>query len=429
MRKDTDVHEKTPSGKKPGGRKKLIENFLSFSGINILNTLIPLLIYPYLVRVLGVEMAGLIAFSGSLVAYFRIVVEYGLSLVGARDLVQFQANKPRSLSVFSHIMWIRLLLLAASLAVGTVVIFAVPVFQKEWLFHVLFLSALIGETLYVPWVFQAYEQMKYATLSMVVSKVLFAAGVFWLIQTKADYLWYPILFSGSAFISGVAALYFIFRKFSLRITGLRPVMLKYYLVEGWYLFLSRLFVNLYNSTNILILGFFTNELIVGYYAIAGKVISAAISFVDILNQVLYPRLSQAYRKSKGAYERMLKQSAIIVLGAGLAGSLFCLVLSEWIVLVVAGEVVPQSVTVLQIISALIFLASIGSFSTKQFIIARKNKLVTRIVLITSVVNLVLVFIVVPFYGLVGLAVVSVVVRLTQAGQNLYELKVLTNELK
>ena len=57
--------------------KRLVENFFSLSVLNVINFIFPLILIPYLTRVLGVDGYGIYAFSFSILSYCMLFARYG----------------------------------------------------------------------------------------------------------------------------------------------------------------------------------------------------------------------------------------------------------------------------------------------------------------------------------------------------------------
>lgn len=63
--------------------------------------------------------------------------------------------------------------------------------------------------------------------------------------------------------------------------------------EGWSIFVSSLAVNLYTATNVVVLGMLTNNVIVGYYSAADKLI--VFAEVYAVSDAIYPFISKMMR--------------------------------------------------------------------------------------------------------------------------------------
>ena len=74
-------------------RKLLLKNFSSLTLMQIGITLLPLLMLPYLVRVLGLERFGLVAFAQAIMAVPMIPGDFGMNLMRLGELHRFAKNR------------------------------------------------------------------------------------------------------------------------------------------------------------------------------------------------------------------------------------------------------------------------------------------------------------------------------------------------
>ncbi|HEX3208536.1 MAG TPA: oligosaccharide flippase family protein, partial [Geminicoccaceae bacterium] len=74
---------------------QLVRNILALYGVRAVNQLLPLVVIPYLARVLGPTGWGLVAFAQAFAMYGIVTVEYGFEFAGTRAVAQGRAEANR----------------------------------------------------------------------------------------------------------------------------------------------------------------------------------------------------------------------------------------------------------------------------------------------------------------------------------------------
>ena len=94
--------------------KTILNNFFSLTLLKALTYLLPLITFPYLIRVLGVDKFGLIMFAQATMYYFEILVDFGFNLSATREVALNAKNKSKLNEIISSVFSIKLVLLIIS---------------------------------------------------------------------------------------------------------------------------------------------------------------------------------------------------------------------------------------------------------------------------------------------------------------------------
>lgn len=284
-------------------KKRLLGNFLSLSGLQIFTYILPLITLPYLVRVLGVEKYGLVMFAQSFIMFFNILVDYGFNLSATREIAVNRENKDKVTEIYSSVMSIKLMLLAVSFAVLASVVYGFEKFTPDANLYFLTFLLVVGQALFPIWYFQGMERMKYITIINILSRVIFTVAIFGFVHQEDDYILVPVLNGLGACVGSIYALWLVRTSFKQKLELQSWKAISLHFKDSTQFFLSRVAVSLYTSANTFVLGIFTNNTAVGYYAIAEKLYMAIQSLFGPITQALYPYVAK--ERNISLYKKIL----------------------------------------------------------------------------------------------------------------------------
>ena len=85
-------------------RQKWFGNLFWLYALQGLNYLVPLAVLPYLLRILGVEHYGLIAFAQAFAQYFIILTDYGFNLSATKRIALLRDDRRQVSIVFWSVL-------------------------------------------------------------------------------------------------------------------------------------------------------------------------------------------------------------------------------------------------------------------------------------------------------------------------------------
>ena len=386
-------------------KKVLFKNFTSLSILQITNYVFPIITLPYLVRILGPEKYGLVSFATAFAAYFTILTDYGFNLSATQEISKNRNDSNRVAEIFSSVFTLKMFFFVISSAIFLIVVLIVPLFHEHlFLFFVTFLSVL-GTALFPLWLFQGIEKMNYILIITVSVRLMVTVLIFVIIKNENDFIKFAGLNTSAQFVIGFTGLMIVVNKFQIKYIFPKISLLKLQIQNGWNLFLSTVWINLYTTSNVFILGLFAPATVVGYFAAADKIRMAFQGILSPMSQSVFPYVNNLLNDS---YERFIsfnKKLFKIALIVGTIISIAFFLFAEPLVNIVLGKDYQSSVLVLRIIAWLpliIFLSNVLGIQT--MLPMNKHKSFAIILFFAAMINLVLSFILVPKYFEIGTSI-------------------------
>lgn len=324
--------------------KTLVQNFSYLSILQIFNILVPLLTYPYLIRVLGKETYGLVVFSQAVVGYLCIFINFGFNISATKLISVNRENKEKVNEIFSNIFIIK----------GFIFLFCVIIFSfsLNFIFNDKDYKILFYLTLYLClqswvfpiWFFQGIEKMKYLTILNVVSRSVFLILIFILIKNENDYLLFPIISGIGAILASVLALIIIFLKYKVRLITPTFKSLKFYFIDSAPIFISNLSSQVFAGSNKVIIGSFLSLTDVAYYDLAEKIVNLLKLPQGLITQALFPKIS------KDSDFDFVKKIFKISLIGNIFAYILVFIFHKPIILLLGGENLLEASTVVMILA-------------------------------------------------------------------------------
>lgn len=375
---------------------------------SILNLIFPLITFPYVSRVLSVQGIGIYNFSNTYVNYFILIAGLGVSTYAVREGAKYRDNNEKMGIFSSQVFSINLFstILAYLLLFGSLIIFRN---LSNYLSCILIFSLqILFTTLGTEWIYTIYEDYMYITLRSIAFKVISIIFLFLLVKKPEDYLIYTFITVLASVGSNIFNFIHAKKICSIKLT--LHTNLRYHLKPILIIFASSLAVTIYLSIDTTILGLLKGDYDVGIYSTSVKIYGLAEGLLAAILTVTIPRLSMLMGKRKIIEYNKVLSKVINTLGVLVfPASLGLMMLSKYVILIIAGPKYINSINSLKIITwAIVFSIFSWVFSDCVLIPAKRESKVLRNTIITAIINILLNFILIPSMSYDGTSLSTVI---------------------
>jgi len=348
----------------------------------------PLIVLPYLSRVLSTEHFGLIAFATAFNFYFITLVEYGFNLSATRRIAIYR-NDPQKISrIVSSVYAAKALLTVLGFIIMVSVVLATPKLRPNFTLFCLGYMAVVGDLLFPLWLFQGLEKMENLVWRDLCSKFISLGLTFAFVHSDGDYLWAAAFQAGSPIISGIIGLCTVPFVISIRLVAPSWQETFMALKEGWPVFLSMAAFALSSATGTFLLGLRAGPIDVAIYTAAHRLVVAIRALVDPVKTAIYPHISHMASRSKQDAIKFLRKYGLLLASPFLLASLILLIFAPLIIRLLYGAKYASAVPVMRLLAlSPFFLALQHNYSTFFMLAFGYEKQYSRIILFMTALNL------------------------------------------
>lgn len=380
----------------------MIENIISSYSLHIFKYVFPLILIPYLTRILGVSAWGELAIAQAFAAYLSLLIEYGFDLSATKKLAQCQTNLGDREQLLADVMGAKLILIIFAIIISIPFFFIIDFFVKDEMFFYGTLFFAVSSSFNLLWYFQGIERLVVASLIDTAIRVLGILSIFIWVNEPEDKNRVLFIYGFSSVLLTII-LYFIINKdtkilfpsFKGAISSLKL---------GWNMFIYKISVSFYTTGNTLILSLFASIEVVAIYSAAEKICKAVLGLLSPITQVLFPRVSNLAKTDFSKALGLFKKSLILMVLIGLMMSIGVYIFSDILISIILGEEFISAIDILQVLAALPILIAVSNVLGIQWMLPNgMDKAFNKIIIVSGVFNLLLAFMLAPNFQALGMA--------------------------
>ena len=334
--------------------------------LQMANYLIPLMVLPVVSRVLGAALFGSVGYAQNIVTYLTLLVNYGFEYSATRQIALAGQDKERKRQLFWAVLFVKTLLLLLSFLILALLPLFMERVASDPRLYVYTALTNIGIVFFPTWYLQGEQQMDKMAWANFFTKLLGALLVVAFVREAAAYRLYPLFLSLASVVVGIGALYYVIRHFRIGAFSLSATTLREVLAAGAPIFLNNVFVALYTTVNMTLLGLYASDTTIGYFSAAQRLI-LALNMVVVLpvSTALYPEISCRFAASEEEGIRFFKRVLLLAGTAAAVVSVLTYLTAPLVIQLVYGAGFEPAVAILKWLSPIPVLVMTATLLTVQ----------------------------------------------------------------
>lgn len=388
------------------------KNIAYMTVYHIFNALSPLIVTPYLSRVLGATEIGKYSYAYSLAYYFVLVANLGITTHGSRRIAEAKHNEIEYEKRLSNIFWLHILNAIVVTFIYIMSVFAGMNKSNSALSYIMIFYVL-SSVFDLKWLFYGLENFRITVLRSIIIKIVYIFLIFAFVKTRNDIKIYTFIMAFVAYFVGEVSLFVMLPRFG-KIHKPDFLSIKKEFLPLFLLFIPSVANLLLRHFDKLMLGWMSTYDQLGMYENTDKVFLVLVTLITAVGDVMMPRISHllAFDKASKADE-LLKNALRVSLLISCAFAFGIMGISKEFVPLFFGNEFLGCIELLIWIAPTIIMLTFSTLIRKQYLIPRYLEKVFMTATISSlVINIIANAVFIPYYGALGAVFGTIIAELS-----------------
>ncbi len=388
--------------------KSISTNYFLYNFRTIIDILIPLIIFPYITRILGPENLGKVSFAESIMGYFLIFSQLGIPAFGVREIARVRDDVNERSRVFWELSLFLLITTLISIIAYFILILYTPKFNLNLLLYLVILPNLFFTNFNYEWFYTGIEDQVFITVRYIIVKVLQCLLIFTLIKDSNQYVLYAAILVG---MNSISALFNIFHihKFIIRVPFIH-LKFNRHLKYIFAIFASAVGIQINRVLDITMIGVMMDDASVSLYVVANRIVMIIRSLILGIVFAVNPRVENVFKSGEtNLYKKFINYSLHYMLLLSIPATAAILVMAPEIIFVIAGNQYFGSILAMRLLSPIMIIVGISNIIVSLILYPHRDEdKYTIVVAISSVANFIFNFLMIPIIGYYGAIIGTVI---------------------
>lgn len=375
-------------------QKTLFKNTFYKSLLNIINIVVPLIIGPYITRLLDIELYGIYNKVYSEFQIFLTFASFGIYTYGIKEISKVRNNKEKTSQLFTNLFVIALI--TNSLCSLIYLIYSlVSSSGVTQTIYLIMLIQIVGNIFYIEYVNEALENYRFITIKSIIVKLFYLGALLLFVKKPSDIVMYAIIINLTVVLNNIIS--YVYAKKNIKFDFKNIKILKYIKPLLLIVIISNAEF-LFAQLDRVMLGRYVNNVSVTIYYLAYYIMTTLMAVPSSIVSVSLPRLSFVLsNQGKEEYLLTFKKSVSALFFIAIPMCIGVAVLAREVMYLYGGDKYLVAIPCL-ILAAIIRITFCIESSINNLVMYpnNKEKNLLKVLLCFGIINLIINYVLIKF---------------------------------